>query len=275
MSGGGGAQNTVSEFKPPARTEPGWDAYVAAGNLISQVPYKQSGMSTVAPINATQQTGMQMAIDRAMSGAPDLNAARGAAMRASTGALANPYSSDEYINKMIGNNAEQMAKAYSVGGAVQNDAAAAMQGAYGGSAHQEMKDRGETSLASAIGDMSNKVQAQQQQYKGQLHQQDVANMLSGAGLAGQLSKDDYDSIKMLMGAGNDYRSYEQQLIDAANNQWGTQNAYDSTMNEYLGNVMARASGAQGQTTVTNNGPGASPLMGLLGGGLAAYSAFKP
>lgn len=305
--GSGGAQNTVSEFKPPERTNAGWDAYVQSGQKLSQTPYAQSGLSTVAPINATQQTAMQMAIDRALMGAPDINAGRSAAMNAANGAYAdpyqqnlygmaagemsNPYMSDEYMENMIGANAEDMAGAYATGTAAQTDAAAAMAGAYGGSGHTQMMDANAQGLAKQVGQMANSTRAQQQQYKGAMYQQDVGNMLSanqmgmgawqnsvgnmlsGSALAGQLSKDDYESIKMLMGTGGDYRAYEQQLIDAANQQWGTQNSYDSTMNEYLGNVLARASGGQGSTTVTNNSPGASPLMGLLGGGLAAYGAF--
>jgi hypothetical protein len=309
MGGGsGGAQNTVSEFKPPEYTLPGWQAYVNAGQNISQTPYVQSGLPTVAPINDYQNTAYQMAYDRALYGAPDLNAGRGAAMQAAQGDMANPwqsnlmamgagkssnpYASDKYTDQMIANTSADMANAHATGSAANTAAAAARSGAFGGSAYEETQAAGAAGLAKAVGNMATATRQQQQQYQGNMwnqdqqnmmqansmggamFNQDVGNRLSGAALAGQLSKDDYESIRMLGGAGNDFNSYQQRLMDALNQQWGLQNGYDATMNEYLGNVLARASGGQGQTTVTQNGGGYSPYMGLLGGGLAAYGAMK-
>jgi hypothetical protein len=102
---------------------------------------------------------------------------------------------------------------------------------------------------------------------------DISNILSGAGLSGQLSQDDYRSMQGLMDAGNNWNSYYQKLMDAANQQWNTQNQYDAAMNEYLGSVLGRASGSWGSTAST--APDSSnPLAGLLGMGLAGYSLFR-
>jgi len=342
MGGGnGGAQNTVSEFKPPDYTVPGWQAYVNAGQTISQTPYKQSGLATVAPLNSMNQTAMQMAIDRAMNGAPDLNAGRSAAMNAANGAYANPwsnnvagiasgnaynpwsegisgmaqgqqnpYTSSQYADQMIADTADNMANAYATGSAAQSATAANMAGAFGGGGQQAVDEAGRQGLEKQVGQMATQVRQQQQQYAGSQYQQDmgrmlqaygmgsgnynadvmnqlnanaqgggfhdadIGNMLSGAGLAGQLSGDDYKSISMLQNTGNDYRQYQQQLLDALNGQWSTQNGYDAAMNEYLGNVLGRASGGQGSTTVTQGGGNNySPLMGLAGLGLAGYGMF--
>lgn len=341
LGGGGGTQTTTQEFKPPGYTQPYWQNYVETGNKLSNTPYQQSGLPTVAPMNDMQNTAMQLAYNRALYGAPDINAGRGAAMNAANGNYANPYAanvggiaageaynpwaegvynmagksnpymSDAYTEQIINNNANQMAKAYSVGGAAQNDAAANMAGAYGGSAYQEMKDRGEASLAGQIGQMASQVQQQQQQYKGnmynadfanqmgalglggQMYNSDVANqlnanqqaggmwnndinnILSGSALTGQLSQDDYKSTAGLMDAGNNWNSYYQKLLDSYNNTWNTENMYDANMNEYLGSVLGRASGSWGSTAT--NQPGQSPLSGLLGLGAAGaglYSLYK-
>jgi hypothetical protein len=339
--GGGGTQTTTQEFKPPGYTQPYWEKYVAAGDALKNVPYQQSGLPTVAPMNDMQNTAMQLAYDRALYGAPDVNAGRGAAMNAANGNYANPYAqnvsgiaagdaynpwsegvynlagqsnpymSDEYTNQIINNNADQMAKAYSVGGAVQNDAAANMAGAYGGSAHQEMKDRGESSLANQIGQMASTVQQQQQQYKGNMYNADYANKMGALGLGGQMynsdvanqlganaqaggmwnndinnilsgsaltfqgSQDDYKSTDGLMQAGNNWNSYYQKLLDSYNNQWNTESMYDANMNEYLGSVLGRASGSWGSTATSQ--PGQNTLAGLLGAGATAagmYSLYK-
>lgn len=340
--GGGGNSTTTQEFKPPARTEPGWDAYVAAAQKLSQTPYQQSGLPTVAPINDYQNTAMQLAYNRALYGAPDINAARGSAMNAAQGNYANPYTqnvagiasgqaynpalegyakiaagqdnpymSDAYTQQIIQNTAGEMANGFATGTAAQNDAAAAMQGAYGGSAYQQKQAGDAAALSKQIGNMASQVQQQQQQYKGGQYQQgiqnqlaglggyaagynadvgnqlnanaqamggwqsDIGNILSGAGLSGQLSQDDYKSTQGLMDAGNNWNSYYQKLLDSYNNQWNTQSMYDMVQNEYLGSALGRASGSYGQTAVTQ--PGQNPLTGLLGLGAAGaglYSLYK-
>lgn len=337
--GGGGQQTTTQEFKPPSWAAQYYPEYVQSGIKISQTPYVQSGLPTVAPINDYQNTAMQLAYDRALYGAPDINAARGAAMNAAQGNYANPYAgniggiasgqaynpwaegvyglagqsnpytSDEYTNQMIGNTAQEMAQGFATGTAAQNDAAAAMSGAFGGSAYQQKQAGDAAALSKQIGNMAASTLQQQQQYKGQMYNQDysntlqslglgssmynqdvanqlnanaqaagmwnsdISNILSGAGLSGQLSQDDYRSMQGLMDAGNNWNSYYQKLMDAANQQWNTQNQYDAAMNEYLGSVLGRASGSWGSTATTDPN-GNNPLAGLLGAGIAGYGLYK-
>ncbi len=384
--GGGGNQTVTQEFKPPEYTKSGWQDYINAGKVISQTPYQQSGLATVAPINDYQNTAMQLMYNRALYGAPDLNAARGAAMNASQGNYANPwaqnvsgiasgqaynpamegyynltqsganpyaeqmnaalggyanlaqiganpYTSPEYVNDLIARQANTMAQGFAAGTAAQNDAAAAMAGAYGGTGHQQKQTADASALAQQIGNMASQTLAQQQQYAGNMWNQDFANtmsalggysqqalnagnmwnqdfanqmaalggysqaymgdvanqlqanaqgggmwnsdignILSGAGLAGSLSQQDFTAYQGLMNAGNTWNSYYQQLLDGLNKQWDTQNQYDANMNEYLGSVLGRASGSWGSTASTQ--PGQSNLASLLGLGATAAGIYK-
>lgn len=343
--GGGGNQTVTNEFKPPAYTTdpsfggPTWQGYLQSVNKVGNTPYVQSGLAQVAPINDYQNTAYQLQYDKTAYGTPQSNAANGAFMNAAQGNYANPYAqnvmgiasgkaynpanqgyaqiaagqanpymSDEYTKQIMDNTAGQMAKAYSVGGAAQNDAAAAMQGAYGGSAYDEMKARGEAGLAQQIGQMASNVQQQQQQYKGQQYQQGIQNQLQGlAGYsqgyqgdvgnqlaanqqAGNFWNGDINSIlsggalglqgaaaygqdiSALAGAGNNWNTYMQKLLDQGNNQWNTQNQYDANMNEYIGSGLGRASGSYGTTASTQ--PGQS-LAGQLGGlGLTSAAIYN-
>lgn len=210
---------------------------------------------------------------------------------------------------MISNTAQEMAQGFATGTAAQNDAAAAMSGAFGGSAYQQKQAGDAAALSKQIGNMAASTLQQQQQYKGNMYNadyantlqalgmgsgmynqdvanqlnanaqaagmwnSDISNILSGAGLAGQLSQDDYRSMQGLNDAGNNWNSYYQKLMDAANQQWNTQNQYDAAMNEYLGSVLGRASGSWGQTASTSP-DNSNPLAGLLGMGLAGYSLFR-
>lgn len=330
MGGGGGNQNVTQEFKPPGWTEDMWKAYANAGLKISQTPYQQSGIPTLAPINDMQNTAMQLAYNRALYGSEDLNAGRGAAMNAAQGNYANPYAqniqglasgqafnpamqgfaemsaggTNPFTEEMIKNNTQNMADAYASGTAAQNDAAAAMAGAYGGSGAQQQQQAGAANLAKQVGQMA--TGARQSQYQNDFQnrlaalggyagtynsdvqnqlganaqgigswQADINNILSGSALTGQLSQDDYKSMEGLMNSGNNWNTYYQKMLDSLNGQYEKQAGWDANMNEYLGSVLGRASGSYGSTASTQ--PGQSPwagLAGLLGTGLGAYTLFK-
>ena len=215
-SGGGGAQTTTQEFKPPEWTTPGWQTFATGAANYASKPYEPFDGMRVAPINGYQMQGMNFLEDRALTGAPDLNAGRMAAMHAAQGNYANPwagnvsgiaqgfaynpyaeglyglsqrtnpYTSDEYTQQILNQTASAMARAYAEGGAAQNDAAATMAGAYGGGGWQAMKDRGEANLAGEVGKMASNLLQSQQQYKGAMYNQDYANMLQSLGLGTQM-----------------------------------------------------------------------------------------
>jgi hypothetical protein len=371
-SGGGGNQTVTQEFKPPEYTKQGWQDYLAAGKSISQTPYKQSGLATVAPINALQDTAGQLATGLALYGSPMGNAANGAFMNAAQGNYANPftqnvmgiasgqaynpagegyynlansgpnpalggyqqlansgpnpYTSDAYTNDMIARQANTMAQGFATGTAAQNDASAAMAGAYGGSGHQQKQAADAAALSQQIGNMASSTLAQQQQYKGNMYNADFANQMNALGgytnaygqdfgnklgaLSGQAQAYQGDvanqiganqqamgawqsdignilqggmyglqgnadyraNVAGLQQAGNNQNTYYQRLMDSLNNQWNTQNMYDSTMNEYLGNVLGRASGSYGGQSTT--GPGQSNLAGLLGLGATGAGLYS-
>ena len=107
--GGGGNQTVTQEFKPPEYTKSGWQDYINAGKVISQTPYQQSGLATVAPINDYQNTAMQLMYNRALYGAPDLNAARGAAMQIA--AMRPQYVSRDDVPSDIVENERRIAEA--------------------------------------------------------------------------------------------------------------------------------------------------------------------
>lgn len=270
----GGPQNTVSEFKPPDYTQPGWQGYVQSGISLANRPYSESGIPTVAPLNDVQNTGLQFTIDRALQGAPDLNAGRGAVTKVASGQAANPFMDNAYTDQLVNSTNTGMIDAFKRGTAAQTDASMARGGAYGGSAYNEQQAVNAGQLAQQVGAADANIRSADLTRKGNLYQGDVNNQLSAAGLSGSLSADDWTAAQKLTGAGDAYGQYNQTLLDSLNNEWGKQQMYDATQNEYLGNVLSRASGGQGQQIQTQNAGGYSPLANLLGGGAAAYGAYK-
>jgi hypothetical protein len=344
MSGGGGGNQSVTqEFKPPEYTRSGWQQYLDASKVLSQRPYEQSGLPQVAPMNDYQDAANKLAYDLGTYGTPQGNAANGAFYNAASGAYANPwaqnltglamgeggnpalggyeqmanmgpnpYTSDAYTNQMVKDSTDSMANAYAIGDAANMSAAAARSGAFGGSAHDQRAQSGAAGLAKAVGQNTNQLLGQQQQYKGnmynqdfsnrmgalggyantynqdianmmganaqggQMYQNDIGNILAGAqgGLAG--NQDYRQNLQGLMQAGNNQNSYYQKLLDQYNNQWATQEGYDALQNDMFGTALSRASGSYGGQTT--NTPGQSPwanVAGLLAGGAGMYSLFKP
>jgi hypothetical protein len=308
-SGGGGNQSVTQEFKPPENTRPYWDQYIGAASVLSQRPYEQSGLPQVAPMNDYQDAANKLAYDLGTYGTPQGNAANGAFYNAASGAYANPwaqnltglamgeggnpYTSDAYTQQMIKDSSENMANAYATGDAANMSAAAARSGAFGGSAHDARAQAGAAGLAKQVGQNANQMLQQQQQYKGQMYNQDIGNMLNAnqmgigawqndignilAGAQGGLAgNQDYrQNLQGLMQAGNNQNSYYQKLLDQYNNQWATQEGYDALQNDIFGTALSRASGSYGGQATT--GPGQSTwgnIAGLLAGGAGMYSLFN-
>jgi hypothetical protein len=79
------------------------------------------------------------------------------------------------------------------------------------------------------------------------------------------------AIQSLISGGQIPQQYQQSLLNAAKDFYQQGQQAPFTMSDFLRNALASASGGYGTNTQT--GPGQNPLMGLLGGGAAAYGMF--
>ena len=276
MGGGGGQQNTVSEFKPPEYTQEGWqNAVTSAGDLFNNSYNPYTGpKSGTAPINSDQYRAGDMVYQSAVLGAPDTNAGRGAATDFANGMYlgSNPWLSDQYTNHAIQSNADAMAQSYATGTAAQRDASAARAGAYGGSGWQQAQDAGAAGLAKQVGDMANNYQLQHQNAGAADWQQGLGQMLQGAqlGMGGQAL--DLNAANALQNWGQFQQDNTNKLMGINEQSWNEANNYSQTQLQNYLNMLSQASGGQG--TQTTSGPGASPWAGLLGAGTAAYGAYN-
>ena len=158
MSGGGSDSSNTTSNPWAGVQDPMLDVIGQAGGLYSQ-PWQQYGGQRIAGPSDSTVAGQNLAYQRATLGAPDLNAARGYATDLSTGSLmnqgptsqnqwlggtaqgqnlnSNPWLQNDYTDKVIGQNAQNMANAFATGTNATNMANFAQQGAFGGSAYQE------------------------------------------------------------------------------------------------------------------------------------------
>jgi hypothetical protein len=274
-SGGSQTSNSVSEFKPPSYTQQGWQDYLTGAQQLSQRPYQQYMGQKVAGINGQQQQAQQFGTDRALYGAPDLNAGRGAATDVASGMYFNnsPWTNAAYTNNVINDNANTMIGAFNKTTQPQTAAAYALGGAYGGSNYGQAQAQNEAALQNQIGTMANQYQLQNAQMGNSNYNNGVNQMLQAGQLGGQLSKDDWTAAQALMGYGNQNQQYAQNLMNSNYQDWQNMVNYPAQQLQQYGSALGQASTGQGQNLTTNYGPATNNLSGLLGAGTAAYGLF--
>jgi hypothetical protein len=278
VSGGGGNQtsNTVSEFKPPGYTQQGWQDYLTGAQNLSQQPYQQYMGQKVAGINGQQYQAQQFGTDRALFGAPDLNAGRGAAADVASGMYFNnsPWTDKAYTQNVINDNANTMIGAFNKTTQPQTASQYALGGAYGGTNYQNAQAQNEAALQNQIGTMANQYQLQNAQMGNNNYNQGVGQMLQAGQLGGQLSQDDWTAAQALMGYGNQNQQYTQNLLNSNYQDWQNMVNYPGQQLDLYGNALSRASGQGGNSSSTTYGPPSNNITGLLGAGASAYSLFN-
>jgi len=269
-SGGSQTSNSVSEFKPPDYTQPGWQDYLNSAAQLAQSPQQQYMGQKVAGINGQQYQAQMFGTDRALYGAPDLNAGRGAATDVASGVYFNnsPWTNAQYTNNVIQDNANTMTNAFNKTTQPQTAAAYALGGAYGGSNYNQAQAANEGALQNQIGQMANQYQLQNANMGNQNYMQGVGQMLNAGQLGGQLSQDDWTAANQLMNYGNQNQQYTQNLLNSNYQDWQNMVNYPAQQLQAYGSALGQASTGRGQqlTSTPTNG-----LTGLLGGGLTAAS----
>lgn len=276
MCGSSGSATSTTEFKAPDYTQAGWqDLLSNAQNLTSQPMNQYTGMQT-APLNAQQLQAQTFSTDRALNGAPDLNAGRGAATDIASGQYFNnsPWTDPSYTNNVINQNANTMANAAAIGQNAQDDSMFARSGAYGGSAWAAKQGQNSLALNNSIGQMANNYQLQNAQMGNSNYQNGVNQMLQAGQLGGQLSQDDWQAAQALQNNGAQTNQYQQSLLNNDQQNFNQQNQYPYQQLQQMNNILSSASGNYGQTTSNPYSGSGSLLTGLLGGAAAGYGLLS-
>lgn len=303
--------NTVSKFEPPAYTQPGWQQYtqqsVDLGNAWQQNPDQfvygydpttgtldpnQAAQMRVAPMSDQQNAaigGIQ-----SLAGSPVWNQAYQHAYNTLGGDYAqhaeyNPFGgyTNPYMEDMIAQSNADITKGYGQGTAAQTDAAAAMSGAFGGSAYGDTVQNNQRTLGDTLARNVTGIRQNQYTNAANLEQQRIATenanyeaerqrqmqtmglipgMMSGqAGIEGQ---------QFQMGAAQQqqYQSY----LDALRSIWNEQLQAPLIGLDISGAGLTRASGGAGTTSTQMLGPGYTPMQTGLAGALGLgglYSLF--
>lgn len=217
------------------------------GYGLSTAPYQQYQGQRIADLTPEHQAGLSMTRDRALYGAPDVNAARAQNAFTSAGGYLTPES-----NPYLKGNVD--AALNSVRGQVNSQFNSA--GGFGGSAHQEM-------MTKQLADTAN-------QMYGANYMNERANQLRAAVLAPQFGQMDYGDSQALLGVGDVYGRQQQNLLNQQYDDFQRQSNYPYQQLDLLSNALAGSTGGRSTTTQTGAPQQYSPAAGALGGGLLGY-----
>lgn len=290
MSGGGGEQNTVSEFKPPDYTVPGWQQYVANAENMSQNPLPRYEGQTVAPMTAQHMQGANMLANLAQNGTASGNAANTMLYNTLMGGFdnpyattSNPYDQNAFTDQVINRANQKTLDAYNMN-ATANDRSHAMSRTMGSDKQmlqqQKMADAlGEGLNANATNALSQNFYANQGIAENQINRATGAvdaerqRQMQAAGMGGQQQQMDLQAIQALMGSGDMQRSYQQDLLNAQMQDWERWFQDPQVRQDLLGNALTRASGGAGTTSSQIMG-GMSPWQSAAGLGLLGASLYQ-
>lgn len=241
MSGGGGGgqtSSTVTQGDPalaPYKAD-----YLNRVGALAQNPLPTRQLATMSPY---QQMGLQMTANRALSGSPEINAAKQNLAATQSGAFMSP-DSNPYLAGTVNqamNDAQTRVNSQFAGNG------------YGSTAHQEILGR---TLGETAGNLYN-----------QNYQNERQRQIQGMLFAPQLAQTDYMDAQNLLGVGDTYRGYSQEWLD----QQYQQAMEPWTRSDLYGNSIARAAGVSPASSSETTGTASSNRMaGAIGGGALGY-----
>lgn len=258
MSKGGGSSNqtTTTQVKLPDWANPtaidilkqGREAYGAKGGKLVGTPYESFG-NRITGFTPDQIAAMNMIRNRAKNGSLTMNSANASLQDTLSGKFLNA-DSNPYLKGAVesGLSAAQSTLGNMLGGA---------SGATTNSGVQQY-------IAKQLGDVATNQYAQN--YNNERQRQMQAMMF-----APTMANADYQDANALMGVGDAYRTYNQDLLNQDYEDFYNRQNWDWDQLSKLGTVLGQATGGASSTNATGPNPyKANPLAGGIGGAAAGY-----
>ena len=264
--GGSGGGNTTSTttMAPSKEVAPYLKPYMDQAGAISSTPYSPYQGQQIADINGQQQMGMGMTSAQALNGFQGQSEAGQNYQDLMGGKFLDPNS-----NPWLAANAQKamgdISNAYKTGTMPQTDSAASRAGAFGGSAWQQMVGNNERQLGDSLGNAAN-------QFYGQNYANERSNQMHGLDIAGQMQNLGYTDSKNLTAVGDNYRQYQQDLLNQSQNNYNDYMNYPQKQLDIMGNAIRATMGAGSSSSSSQSNPyKPSGFANALGGGIGGYA----
>lgn len=222
--GGGGATSSTTIPTIPDELKPLANLYTQQATQYAQTPFQAYTGQRFADLNPTQQAGLGMVEQRAMSGSPTMTGAEGALNQFIQGGNTNPYL-DAMVNK-----AQQSV----LGNAGVADRRS---GSFGNSGVAQ-------AAARQMGDVATNMY-------GQAYGQDQANRMQAIGMAPTFGNAAYQDASQLLNAGNIRQQAAQNPLDFQYQQFQQAQDYPLKQMSATGGMLGQNMGSS--TTGTQPG----------------------
>ncbi len=244
------------------------DVFQQAQNLYNQPGPQYYKDSTIAPMNAAQNSGLNSIIGMQGQLAP----LSGALQQGTTDTLQGKYldpSTNPYLAKTYGQAADQVTRSYQTATAPQTSAAYTAAGRYGSGARNQSVDQNNRALGTSLDNLATSI------YGGN-YGQERQNMLNTANNAGNIQSALYQPAGATVAAGGQQQQQSQAELQDLVNRWNfnQQQPYQK-LQAYQGAVGGNYGQSGTSTTTGTQNVYSNPLGSALGAGLGIASLFAP
>lgn len=263
--------------------------------------YQQYPGRRVAGLSPDQETAGNAIRHTAINGSALGNAGRNTALETVQGNFldSNPYNTlrvqpgenqyegmSEDYQALKRNAMRDLTDAYSEGTAADTQRMFAQSGAFGGSAHQQAQQNNARELGRSLSRLGQEMDNAQYERSAGLREnainrgmqaqqfdinrlssdyQNERGLMQGAiPLAMQGDQQAYEAYRQLMGVGDLYRSYDQQLLDRGYEDWANQQNWERNNINWMAGLLGQAQGTTGVTQQMGGYQGINPVAGILG-----------
>jgi hypothetical protein len=261
--GGGGATTSTTKMEPAAEVKPYLAPFLNQAWGVSNQPYETYQGQRIANLTPEQYMSSGLTSAQALNGFQGQGDAFGNFQSTMRGDYMNPDS-----NPWLQANAQKamgdISNAYRMGTKPQTDAAFSRAGAFGGSAWNSAVNNNERTLADSLGNTAN-------QFYGQNYLNERNNQMQGLNMLPTMQNVGYTDASKLAGVGDNFRQYQQDLLNTNYSDWQEAQNYPTRMLDIFGNQLRATMGAGGSTSTSQSGGyKPSPFASALGGGVAGY-----
>lgn len=209
----------------------------------------------------------------------------------------NPYMGNSpQFQGLLRSGMDDITNAYNKGTAADTTRMFNLAGAFGGSAHQDAMANNEAALGKTLSNYASGMQNDQYNRSANIAEQELGrgdNMyesylnrgsqnyenerqrqMGAIGLGNQQQELGFQRANALLGVGDSYRGFNQDLLNQNYNDWQAGQNNEFNMADWYTGLLSRAQGGMSPNmTSTQAGYSASPFSQLLGGGMLASSLF--
>jgi len=261
----------VQQSQPPGYVEPSAKRYLERAEGLSNEPFTPFPQAKVAPLTPEHELGLAMTSERALTGSPEMGAARNQLYGTTSGDYLN---ANPYLDQMYNQASRAVTDQYQMATDPGLQAQGIQAGDLNNTGTQQYRDWARFGLGENLSGLAANI------YGGN-YQNERNRQMSALGMAPQYNDIDYRDAQALLGVGDVRREYNQGLLSQSYEDFERERLQPYANVDVLGNAIGASMGTGGTTSTTQptffqpNRTASALGGGLLGYGAGSLLGFNP